>query len=64
MVSFKTRRKRLGLKRQDLATLAGVSTSTLWRIEENKVDPSPLVARAINEALAIREALAKTEVAQ
>jgi len=63
MATFKTRRKRLGMKRQDLASLAGISTSTLWRIEEREVDGSPLVLRAIEAALAIKEAEPKTEAA-
>jgi transcriptional regulator with XRE-family HTH domain len=55
MESFKTRRKRLKIKRQDLATLAGVSVSTLWRIEEKHSDPSPLVAKALESALVAAE---------
>ena len=56
MATFKTRRKRLGMTRQQLATEAEIATSTLWRIEEGRVAPSVFVARAIEQALLIMEA--------
>jgi DNA-binding XRE family transcriptional regulator len=63
MATFKTRRKRLGMTRQQLATEAEIATSTLWRIEEGRVAPSVFVARAIEAALAIKEAESKQEAA-
>lgn len=51
------------MTRQQLATQAEIATSTLWRIEEGKAAPSVFVARAIEAALAIKEAEQKTEAA-
>lgn len=55
MNDYKERRKRLNIKRDKLAVAAGISASTLWRIEEGKSNPSPLVAKAIERALSRRE---------
>lgn len=54
-MNIKQRRKRLGIRRQQFATEVGISTSTLWRIEEKKVNPSPLVAEAIERVLTEKE---------
>ena len=58
--NYLTRRKRLGMTREDLASASGVSISTIIRAENHK-RVMPLVAKAINEALAIKEAEPKTE---
>jgi transcriptional regulator with XRE-family HTH domain len=63
MNAFKTRRKALKIKRQDLATAAGVSVSTLWRIEERKTPGHARTLHAIEQALAIKESETKTEAA-
>jgi len=60
--NYKTRRKRIGWKREELALAAGVSLSTIIRAENHK-DISPLAVRAIEAALAVKEALS-TEAAQ
>lgn len=61
--NYKTRRKALGWDRAEFATQSGVSISTIIRAEQHKAI-SPLAVRAIEQALAIKEAEQKTEVAQ
>jgi transcriptional regulator with XRE-family HTH domain len=47
---YLTRRKKLGMTREDFASAAGVSISTIIRAEGGK-SISPLAARAIEAAL-------------
>jgi transcriptional regulator with XRE-family HTH domain len=60
--NYLTRRKRLGMTREELAALSGVSISTIIRAEQHKNVIRPIV-QAIEAALAIREVEQKTEAA-
>lgn len=50
-VDIKARRKRLGLEQTDLAALAGVSTGTLYRIEEEGLAVDADAAQRIEREL-------------
>lgn len=52
-----TRRKKVGLTQQQLASLAGCSLSTLSEIEGGKRNPMVSTYNAIDAALSAREAL-------
>ena len=60
--NYLTRRKRLGMTREELAALSGVSISTIIRAEQHKNVIRPIV-QAIEAAFAIKEAESKTEAA-
>lgn len=59
MLTCKERRKAGGWSREEIAALAEISVSTLYRIEERGAAPTRVVARAIEAALSIKESEAK-----
>ena len=60
-MTYKQRRDVGGWTRAEIASLAGISESTLYRIEQRGVNPNNLTKRAIDAALAIKEAESKVE---
>lgn len=61
-LTFRERRQAGGWLLREIAALAEINISTLHRIETgHTTNPHPKIARAIDAALATKEALAKKE---
>jgi transcriptional regulator with XRE-family HTH domain len=50
---MRTLRKRKALSQRDLARLAGVSPTTINRIEQGLIEPNPSTKRKIAQALGV-----------
>lgn len=55
ITSIKSRRQNLGIKQNELASLAGVSQSFIAKLEKGKLEPSYSIARKIFNALDSQE---------
>jgi transcriptional regulator with XRE-family HTH domain len=62
-MNYRDRRERGGWTLEEIARLAEVNVSTLYRIERGVSKPNRATVRAIEAALAIKESEPKTEAA-